>query len=339
MFRPIPPSLRPSPLRPLRPSLARPPIQRLTRPCRSQRAQLPAALIFTPSSAQDLAKAMPVVSAFGIPFAVRSGGHTPHAGPASTSGGLLIALSQLTELSLSADGSLAYVGPGNRWGQVYKFLEPHDKLVVGGRMGAVGVGGLTTGGGNSYLSNLHGLACDNVGSFEVVLASGRIVTASPLQNQDLFRALKGGGGNFGIITRLALPTVPSRGVWGGNAIYSTDKYPALIRELVRYQSGGQAADSNASMVQNVMVSGSGAEAWFSMLFHAQPLADYPPSLEPWKALAPIVDTTSQRPSLFGLTLDTADLGPAMRLGPFPIRFSPVPLPIGGLTLGTVVLSM
>ena len=265
---------------------------------------------------------MPVVSCFSIPFAVRSGGHTTHAGSASISGGLLIALGRLTELSFSADGSIAYVGPGNRWGQVYGFLKPYGKLVVGGRMYPIGVGGLITGGGNSYLSDHHGLPCDNVDSFEVVLASGRIVTASPLQNPDLFRALKGGGGNFGIVTRFALFTVPSRGVWGGEAIYTPDKLPALIRELVAYQTGGQAADLDASMVQDVNFAGN----WSSMLFHAQPLADYPPSLAPWKELAPSVDSTRQRPSLFDLILSTADLGLPKRFGPSPHFRRPCPCP-------------
>lgn len=286
-------------------------------------AQLPAGLIFTPESAQDLAKAMPVVSCFGIPFAVRSGGHTPHAGPASITGGLLIALDQLTHLSLSAGGGLAHVGPGNRWVQVYKFLQPHGKLVVGGRVASVGVGGLVTGGGNSYLSNRFGLACDMVDSFEVVLANGTIVAASLRRNPDLFRALKGGSSNFGIITRLNLRTVPSRGVWGGNAIYAPDKYPGLIRELVRYQTGGQAADPDAAMVQNVNFADGGAvQNWFGMLFHAQPSADYPPSLAPWKALAPDVDSTGRRPSLANLTLETQDPGPAMRYGPRS-HFAPV----------------
>ena len=127
-------------------------------------------------------------------------------------------------------------------------------------MDAVGVGGPIMGGGNSYLSNLHGLACDNVDSFGVVLASGCIATASPLQSPDLFRAPGGGGGVFGIVIRFALFTVPLRGVWGGTAFYSPDKYPALIRELVAHQTGGQAADLDASMVRNVGFSGSGAES-------------------------------------------------------------------------------
>ena len=127
-------------------------------------------------------------------------------------------------------------------------------------MDAVGVGGSIMGGGNSYLSNLHGLPCDNVDSFGVMLASGPIATASPLQIPDLFRALGGGGGVFGIVTRFALFTVPSRGVWGGTAFYSPDKYPALIRELVTYQTGGQAADLDASMVKNVGFSSSSAES-------------------------------------------------------------------------------
>jgi len=153
---------------------------------RSQRAQLPPQAIFVPNSAQDIAKSIKIINFFSVPFAVRSGGHTPFPGSASTSNGILISPQNLTTLALSESKDLVSVGPGNRSIKVYEFLEPHNLTVVGGRVPSVSVGGLTTGSGNSYFSAGHGMACDNVASFEVVTANESIATASATENKDLF---------------------------------------------------------------------------------------------------------------------------------------------------------
>ncbi|KAL8695588.1 MAG: hypothetical protein Q9224_003321 [Gallowayella concinna] len=96
-----------------------------------------------------------------------------------------------------AANSVAKVGAGQRWGDVYKQLDAYNVTVVGGRVLDVGVGGLILGCGLSYLSDLHGLACDNVVNFEVVLANGSVVDANVKSNPELWWALKGGGNNFG----------------------------------------------------------------------------------------------------------------------------------------------
>ena len=96
-------------------------------------------------------------------------------------------------------------GPGIG-GRMYEYLEPYGLGTVGGRVPLIGVGGLITGGGLSFFSTAHGLACDNVAAFQVVLADSSIVTASATENKDLFWALKGGSSNFGIVTRFDLYT-------------------------------------------------------------------------------------------------------------------------------------
>lgn len=96
-------------------------------------------------------------------------------------------------------------------------LEPFNLGVTGGRSGHVGAGGLLVSGGASYHTQLWGLSCDNVIGYEVVLGDGSIVTASSTENADLFKALKGGGNNLGIITRFDMRTftVPPNGAYGG----------------------------------------------------------------------------------------------------------------------------
>ena len=105
-------------------------------------------------------------------------------------------MTKLNDLSFDPSSNLVTTGFGNRWGAVYQYLEKFGRLTVGGRISTVGAA-LTLGGGLSHLSNRYGLSVDNVVSFEIVLASGEVVTASQNRNQDLFVALKGGSNNFG----------------------------------------------------------------------------------------------------------------------------------------------
>src|SRR5437868_5163907 len=220
---------------------------------RSMRAWLPPQVIFVPTSAQDVAKSIKIINFFSVPFAVRSGGHTPFPGSSSISGGILISLQNLTTLTLSESKDLVSVGPGNRWINVYEFLEPHNLAVVGGRVPSVGVGGLITGGGNSYFSTGHGMACDNVASFEVVIADGSIVTASAAENKDLFWALKGGSNNFGIVTRLDLFSIPipNGKVWGGNTVFLPQQFGDVTDAIAEYQMNGQLTDPDAAIIPSL----------------------------------------------------------------------------------------
>ena len=107
----------------------------------------------------------------------------------------------MNETTFDNETGIASLGPGGTWGPVYAALEPHGVTVTGGRAVDVGVGGFLTGGGNSFYSARTGMVCDAVVNYEVVLASGAIVYANADTHPDLFRALKGGSGNMGIVTR------------------------------------------------------------------------------------------------------------------------------------------
>lgn len=131
-------------------------------------------------------------------FAVRSGGHKDTPGFAGIgSNGVLISLQNLNRLDVSSDNSTINVGPGNRWEAVYSKLEPAGLTAIGGRVGIVGVAGFLLGGGVSYFTNQYGLGFDNIKSFEVVLGSGNIITASATENSDLYQGLRGGATNYG----------------------------------------------------------------------------------------------------------------------------------------------
>ncbi|SLM38048.1 fad binding domain protein [Lasallia pustulata] len=107
------------------------------------------------------------------------------------------------------------IGAGTKWMDVSKVLDKKGLAVIGGRNSAVGVGGLTLGGGLSFFSPRFGLVCSNILSYELVLASGFVTTASASTNPDLWRALKGGSNNFGIVTRFTARSFPSTKIWSG----------------------------------------------------------------------------------------------------------------------------
>ncbi|EHK99724.1 putative 6-hydroxy-D-nicotine oxidase [Glarea lozoyensis 74030] len=138
-------------------------------------------------------------------------------------------------VSLNSDRTVAKVGAGNNWYDVYKVLDPLGISVVGGREAGVGVGGLLLGGGISYFSGRYGWGCDNVLNYEVVLANGKIVNASPYRNAALYWALRGGSGtNFGIVSRFDLGAFEQGLLWGGNRFYLWDNKDVLVDTFAKF---------------------------------------------------------------------------------------------------------
>ncbi|KFY18267.1 hypothetical protein V492_00033 [Pseudogymnoascus sp. VKM F-4246] len=170
---------------------------------------------FTPRSAIEVSLGVLTLRLSNCKFAVKSGGHAAFAGSSNIDNGIAIDLAKLNQVTVSADKKQTSVGPGNVWYDVYTKLDPMGLSVIGGRVSAIGVGGLTLGGGVSFFSNRYGWACDNVNTYQVVLADGSIREATPKSLPDLYFALRGGGNNFGIVTRFDLNTFPQGKLWGG----------------------------------------------------------------------------------------------------------------------------
>jgi FAD/FMN-containing dehydrogenase len=157
-------------------------------------------LILRCASTADVVAAVNVAREHGLPPAVRCGGHSV-AGKATSEGGLVIDLGGLREVTVDAERKLVHAGGGCLLGTVDAATAPHGLIVPAGIMSETGVAGLALGGGIGWFSRKHGLTCDQFVALEVVLASGEVVEASAAQHPELFWALKGGGGNFGIVTR------------------------------------------------------------------------------------------------------------------------------------------
>jgi hypothetical protein len=174
---------------------------------------------FSPTSALEVSFAILTLQVTQCEFAVKSGGHAAFSGASNIQGGVTIDLINLNEISVSADKTQTSIGPGNRWYDVYSYLEPLGLSVIGGRVSDIGVGGLTLGGGISFFSSRYGWACDNVNTYEVVFADGTINEVTYHSYPDLYFALRGGGNNFGIVTRFDLVTFPQGDLWAGGQTY------------------------------------------------------------------------------------------------------------------------
>jgi len=151
-------------------------------------------------TAQDVQSAIRAARDCDLPLSVRGGGHD-WAGRALC-GGIVIDLTAMNDVTLSPDYRAARISGGARASDVLAVTDPRGLAVVTGSCSSVGMTGLTLGGGYGSLTGCFGLALDNLLGAEVVLADGRIVTASPNNEQELFWALRGGGGNFGVVTSM-----------------------------------------------------------------------------------------------------------------------------------------
>lgn len=159
----------------------------------------PAAIVRIADS-RDVAATVQFARANHLGVAVRSGGHSL-AGHGTGDGVLVIDLGGLRGLHIDPEARLAWAGAGLTAGEVTEAASPHGLAVPFGDTGSVGVGGITTGGGIGFLARKFGMTIDNLVSVEIVTADGRIRTASVAENPDLFWGIRGGGGNFGIVTR------------------------------------------------------------------------------------------------------------------------------------------
>lgn len=157
------------------------------------------ALIARCRGVADVVDAVKLTRRSGLEVAVRGGGHNV-AGRATIDGGVMIDLSLMKAVRVDAGARTAWVEGGATWANVNRETQLHGLAVTGGVVSSTGVAGLTLGGGLGWLMGKYGLALDNLVAIELVTAEGQVVRASPDDHPELFWALKGGGGNFGVVT-------------------------------------------------------------------------------------------------------------------------------------------
>ncbi len=176
----------------------------------------------------DVVAALLFVQSARMPLAIRAGGHSV-AGYSTIDDGLLLDLRPMRKIDVDPIARTVRVGPGVTWGELDAATQAHGLATTGGRMTTTGVAGFVLGSGSGWLERKHGLACDNLISARVVTADGRVVTASETENAELFWGLRGGGGNFGVVTEFELrlhPVGPT--IYGGILLYPRERAPELV---------------------------------------------------------------------------------------------------------------
>jgi FAD/FMN-containing dehydrogenase len=249
-------------------------------------------LIATCRDAADVAAAIGYARASGLPISVYGGGHSVQ-GSAVVDGGVCVDLRGLRDIVVDPATSTAQVGGGCTWGELDAATQEHGLAVTGGRVSSTGVGGLALGSGSGWLERRLGFTCDNLLEAQVVTADGRTVTASETEHPDLFWALRGGGGNFGVVTRFTLRLHPIGPiVFGGMLMYPAPMGAAVLRNFRDFiasapdEVGGGVAFITAPPIEMVPEPARGKPAVGVIVSYTGPLEDAEAVLAPLLGFGP-----------------------------------------------------
>jgi FAD binding domain/Berberine and berberine like len=259
------------------------------------------ALIARCESVADVTAALMHARQHGMEVSVRGGAHAAP-GFATSEGGLVIDLSPLKAIHVDPARRIAWVQPGAVWGELDAATQEHGLAVTGGRVSSTGVSGFTLGSGSGWLERKMGLAADNLRAARVVTASGHVVTASATENPDLFWALRGGGGNFGIVVEFEFALRPVGPiVLGGIMQWPRERagevmraYRDLMAEAPDALCGGLVLMS-APPLDIVPAELQGRPAVGVMVLYAGEPERGAGHLAPLRALAPAVDAVQPMP--------------------------------------------
>ena len=186
-------------------------------------------VILRPAGAADVIRAIGLARTSGLPFAVRNGGHSV-AGFSSVDDGIVLDLRSMKGVRVDPDAKTVRAQGGVNWGELDHEAQAFGLAVTGGRVTTTGVVGFTTGTGSGWLERKYGFAADNVLSADVVTADGELVRASENENQELLWGLKGGGGNFGVVTEIEFKLGPLSPItYGGLAAFDPKKGHDVVR--------------------------------------------------------------------------------------------------------------
>jgi FAD/FMN-containing dehydrogenase len=242
------------------------------------------ALIVRCAGVADVMTAVTFARDHHLAVAVRGGGHGVP-GFAVCDGGLMIDLSHLKSVRVDPVGRTARAEGGCTWGDFDHETQAFGLATVGGIARPTGIAGLTLGGGHGYLMRTYGLACDNLLSVDVVTADGRLLTASATEHADLFWGVRGGGGNFGVVTAFEYRLHPVSQMLGGLLVYPMAHAKAVFRF---YRDFTRTAPEALGSLCNLATLPDGTPAAVILIAYSGPLDDGERLLRPLRECAPLL---------------------------------------------------
>lgn len=253
-------------------------------------------------TAEEIASAIVLTRESGVPLAVRGGGHSV-AGLSTCDAGVVIDLSQMRSVGVDADRRIATVEPGATWADFDAATARYELASTGGLISSTGVAGLTLGGGIGWLQRKYGLACDNLVAADLITASGETIRASRDERPDLLWGLRGGGGNFGVVTQFQFALHPVSTVLGGMMLFGFERASEVLHA---FRDWTATLPDEASMLAAVMT--------------APPEPFVPPHLVGQKAVAIVGCWCGE------MDEGASQLAPMRRLQPEADVFGPIPYP-------------
>ncbi|HEU5389188.1 MAG TPA: FAD-binding oxidoreductase [Streptosporangiaceae bacterium] len=253
------------------------------------------AFVLRPGSGRDVQAAVRFTARTGLVLSVRGGGHA-FPGFGTNDRGVVIDLSRLADVEIiDKERHVVRIGGGATWGQVAAALAPHGLAISSGDTKSVGVGGLTLTGGIGWKVRKHGLALDHVVAAEIVTASEEVVPASAAQNPELFWAIRGGGGNFGIVTAFDFAAHPTTDVFYGTITFPPSEAATVMQGWADYlRTAPDELTSTADLANPFR--GPGAPVEIHVAFDGDDPALAAQAIDPIRRLGPVLaDDVAPRP--------------------------------------------
>jgi FAD/FMN-containing dehydrogenase len=246
------------------------------------------AYVLRPGSVEDVQAAVRFAVDEGLAVAVRGGGHS-FAGLGTNDGGIVVDLSALATVELvDKDRHLVRIGGGATWGQVATALAPHGLAISSGDTRSVGVGGLTLSGGIGWKVRKYGLALDSMVGADMVTAAGEVVRASADENPELFWALRGGGGNLGIVTAFDFEAQPTTDIFLGKIAFPATEAAAVLAGWGEYSRTAPDELTSIANLANPFAGGPNAPVEIHVVYDGDDLAAANRALDPIRALGTVI---------------------------------------------------
>ncbi|SNT60238.1 FAD/FMN-containing dehydrogenase [Asanoa hainanensis] len=269
------------------------------------------ARVLRPKTVSDVQAA--VRYAKGKDLSVRGGGHA-FPGFGTNDGGVVIDLSGLADVEVvDSERHVVRIGGGATWGQVTGALAPHRLAISAGDTRSVGVGGLTLTGGIGWKVRKYGLALDSVVGAEVVTADGELVYASTAEHPDLFWAIRGGGGNFGIVTAFDFVAHPTTDVFHGRITFPANEAASVLKGWADYMRAAPEELTSVVNLANPMAGGPNAPVEVHFVFDGDDEREAAAALDPIRALGTVVAEEVTRKAYADVLVDGMVPPPGMKL--------------------------